>query len=108
MSYKEQFQQVTLDYVCEKGKEKHVLAKRVDILSVGMVKEYSLMYKNRVIGSPQDGANLMKQFIGNVGREHLVVVCLDVKNQREAINVCPIGSLNSSIVHPREVMKPPV
>lgn len=45
MSYKEQFQQLTLDYVCEKGKEKHVPAKRVDIVSVRMVKECSLMYK---------------------------------------------------------------
>jgi len=30
---------------------------------------------------------------------------LDVKNQPTAINVCHIGSLNASIVHPREVMK---
>ena len=32
-------------------------------------------------------------------------MCLDVKNQPTAINVCHIGSLNASIVHPREIMK---
>lgn len=45
MNYKEQFQQLTLDYVCEKEEEKHVSAKRTDIVSVKMVKECSLMYK---------------------------------------------------------------
>src|SRR5690625_4385644 len=106
MSYKEQFQQLTLDYVCER--EKHVPAKRVDIVSVRMVKECSLMYKDRVVGSPQDGANLMRRFLGDVDREHFVVVCLDTKNQPTAINVCHIGGLNSSIAHPREAMKPAI
>lgn len=32
-------------------------------------------------------------------------MCLDVKNQSTVINVCHIGSLNVSIVHPREIMK---
>jgi len=38
-------------------------------------------------------------------REHFLVVCLDMKNQPTSINTCHIGSLNASIVHPREVMK---
>jgi DNA repair protein RadC len=37
-----------------------------------------------------------------VDREKFVVVCLDTKNQPTAINVCHVGSLNASIVHPRE------
>jgi len=108
MNYQNQFKQLTLDYVHEKEEEKYVPAKRVDIVSVRMVKECSMLYKDRVIGSPQDGYNLIKQFLGDVDREHFVVVCLDTKNQPTAINVCHIGSLNSSIVHPREVMKPAI
>lgn len=108
MSYKEQFQQLTLDYVCEKGEEKHVPTKRIDIVSVRMVKECSLMYKDRVVGSSQDGANLMRQFLGDVDREHFLVICLDTKNQPTAINVAHIGSLNASILYPREVMKPAI
>lgn len=80
-------------------------AKRVDIVSLRLVKESSLLYKDRSIKSPQDGYNLFKQFLGELDREYFVVMCLDVKNQPTAINVCHIGSLNSSIVHPREVMK---
>jgi len=86
----------------EKG---NVRAKRVSVVSLRMVKESSMLYKYRVIRSPEDGYELIKQFLGNVDREHFVVVCLDTKNQPTALNVCHIGSLNSSVVHPREIMK---
>jgi DNA repair protein RadC len=33
---------------------------------------------------------------------------LDTKNQPTAINICHIGSLNASIVHPRECFKPAI
>lgn len=66
------------------------------------------MYKGRVVESPRDGANFMRKFLGDVDREHFVVVCLDTKNQPATINVCHIGCLNPSIVHPGEVMKPAV
>src|SRR5699024_3582693 len=70
-----------------------------------MVKESSMLYKYRVIRSPEDGYELIKHFLGNVDREHFVVVCLDTKNQPTALYFCHIGSLNSSVVHLREIMK---
>lgn len=84
---------------------KKVVAKRVDIVKIQMVKEKSLLYKDRKVQCPQNGVDLMKQFLGDVDREHFVVMCLDSKNQPTALNICHIGSLNSSIVHPREVFK---
>ena len=89
-------------------KKGNVPAKRVNIVRLQMVKECSVLYKNRVIRSPEDGYELFKQFLGDVDREHFVVACLDTKNQPTALNVCHVGSLNSFIVHPREVMKPAV
>ncbi|MBD7909108.1 DNA repair protein RadC [Sporosarcina sp. Sa3CUA8] len=80
-------------------------AKRVDIVSLRMVKETSLLYKNRSIKSPEDGFHLFKQFLGELDREYFVVMCLDVKNQPTHINVCHVGTLDSILVHPREVMK---
>lgn len=94
-----------LELLAVKEGEKNVSAKRVDIVSLRMVKESSLLYKDRNVRSPQDGYKLFKQFLGELDREYFVVMCLDVKNQPTAINVCHIGSLNASIVHPREVMK---
>lgn len=84
---------------------KKKLAKRVDIVSLRLMKDTSLLYKDRMIRSPEDGYNLFKQFLGESDREYFVFMCLDVKNQPTAINICHIESLNSSIVHPRQVMK---
>ncbi|BCA35673.1 DNA repair protein RadC [Bacillus thuringiensis] len=83
-------------------------AKRVDIVKLKMVKESSLLYKGRRVKSPEDASLLFKQFLDGADREYFIVLCLDIKNQPTAINVCHIGSLNSSIVHPREVLKPAI
>ncbi|MED4851779.1 DNA repair protein RadC [Caldifermentibacillus hisashii] len=86
-------------------KSKKFPAKRVNIVSIKLVKESSVLYKERCIRSPKDGYQLLKQFLAERDREHFIVVSLDTKNQPVSINVCHIGSLNASIVHPREVMK---
>jgi DNA repair protein RadC len=80
-------------------------AKRINIVSLKLVKESSLLYKERSIRSPGDGYKLMKHFLGELDREAFIVISLDTKNQPVSINICHVGSLNASIVHPREVMK---
>ena len=104
MKYELQTKQLELLVIKEEAK-KAIPAKRVDIVSLRMVKESSLLYRNRSIKSPEDGFQLFKQFLGELDREYFVLLCLDVKNQVTAINVCHVGSLNASIVHPREVFK---
>lgn len=62
-------------------------SKRVNIVSLKLVKESSFSYKNRTIRSLEDGYLLLKQFIQDADREHFIVVCLDIKNQPTAINI---------------------
>ena len=85
--------------------DKNAPAKRVDIISIKMVKESSILYKNRKVTSPNDAYNLIKDFLECADREELIVCSLDTKNQPTSINVASIGTLNSSLVHPREVFK---
>jgi DNA repair protein RadC len=80
-------------------------AKRINIVSLKLVREPSVMYKERQIKSPEDAYKLLKPFLVEADREKFVVVCLDMKSRSTAINVCHVGSLNASIVHSREVMK---
>ncbi|MZQ74726.1 MAG: DNA repair protein RadC [Peptoclostridium sp.] len=80
-------------------------AKRVNIVSIKLIKEDSFLYPERRVTSPTDAYNLLKRFLIEADREYFVVVCLDTKRQPTAINICHIGSLNASIVHPREVLK---
>lgn len=79
--------------------------KRVDIVSVKLCKDSSILYEPRKISSPTHAAILIRRFLSGLDREELIVVTLDTKNQPNNINVCSRGSLNSSIVHPREVFK---
>jgi len=80
-------------------------AKRVDIVTVKLVRESSVLYKDRTIYSPADSVNLLEQFLKDEDRERFMVLCLDTKNQPTAIHTVSIGTLNSSVVHPREVFK---
>lgn len=84
---------------------KKLPAKRINIVSLKLVKESSLLYKERSVRSPEDGYRLLKLFLEDKDREHFIVASLDTKNQPVSINVCHVGSLNASLVHPREVMK---
>ena len=90
--------------VCEgrSGKEQ---AKRVSIVTIKMIREGSVLYDVRKIRSPADAVELGRRFLEEADREQLVVCCLDTKNQPQSVNVASVGSLNSSIVHPREVFK---
>lgn len=50
-------------------------------------------------------AQWMSKMIGNETREHLVVVCLNTKNQINCYSTVTIGSLNQSIAHPRDILQ---
>lgn len=80
-------------------------AKRVDIVSLKMIKESSVSYANRRISKPDEVVDLVKIFLEDCDREKLIVCCLNVKNEPTSISTVSIGSLNTSIVHPREVFK---
>lgn len=61
-----------------------------------------------VIRSPQDIAALVMEEMRLLDREHFKTISVNTKNQVLAIETVSIGSLNSSIVHPREVFKNPL
>lgn len=75
------------------------------MVSIQMIKEKNVYYENNMIRSPKDSAVIMREFIGGADREQLIVACLDMKNKVTNISVVSMGSLNASVVHPREVFK---
>lgn len=58
-----------------------------------------------VIRSPEDGANYCMEDMRFLTQEHFVCLYLNTKNQVLHKRTVFIGSLNASIVHPREVFK---
>ncbi|MDR3270088.1 MAG: DNA repair protein RadC [Peptococcaceae bacterium] len=58
-----------------------------------------------VIRTPQDAAGLVMEEMRYLDREHFRVMTLNVKNHVLGISPISIGSLNESLVHPRECFK---
>lgn len=78
---------------------------RIQIVSLRQVKEKNLMVENKEIKSPKDAAEIFIKYLDNPDREYLVFMGLDTKNKVNVIETVSIGTLNSSLVHPREVFK---
>ena len=55
--------------------------------------------------SSQDIYESFKEHFARLDREHFVVLLLDAKNTMLGFHTVSIGSLTSSLVHPREVYK---
>lgn len=60
------------------------------------------------IRKPEDIASLLMGEMAYLDREHFKVINLNTKNQVMVIDTVSIGSLNASLVHPREVFKLPI
>lgn len=58
-----------------------------------------------VIKSPGDVSALMMEKMRHYDREHFMALNLNTKNQVIAEDTVSIGSLNASLVHPRELFK---
>lgn len=62
----------------------------------------------KVIGSPKDVSNLLMEQMRFLDREFFQIVLLNTKNHVLGVELIAIGSLNSAIVHPREIFKVPI
>ena len=81
------------------------VTKRINIVSIKMVKESSFLYQTRKILSPKDAYEMIKEQLEGLDREQFIIACLNTKNEPTNITVVSVGSLNKAIVHPREVFK---
>lgn len=76
----------------------------VNVVKVYMKKEGTLKLESKV-SSPTNVYEVSKKYLGEVDREHLILLVLDNKNAINSISTIAIGSLNTAIIHPREVYK---
>ncbi len=63
------------------------------------------MPKRVTLNSSKVVAEFLQKSIGREKKEHFVMLSLDVRNSLVKISNISVGSLNASIVHPREVFK---
>lgn len=81
-----------------------------DKMTLAIVKESFVNYqyesiKKTKISSSEDAAAFAQKIIGGEDREHLLVLYLNSKNEVLDARIEFIGTINSSVAHPREIFK---
>ncbi len=66
---------------------------------------YSEAGEKPVVKTPEDVAGLVKSRLKGKKKEHFLALLLDTRNQLIKVAEISVGSLDTSIVHPREVFK---
>jgi len=83
--------------------------KRINFYSIKQVKEKAGLYdlENKAIRSPFDGYTAIDTILNlhNESSERFGILTLNTKNVIVGIHILFMGSLNASIVHPREVFQ---
>lgn len=78
----------------------------IDIVRIKMIKDRETEKKYKVkVTNPWDCYKVLRDLLEDEDREHFLVVTLNTKNEINNIITVSIGTLNSAIVHPREVFK---
>lgn len=78
----------------------------IDIVRIKMVKDKETEKKYKVkITNPWDCYKVLRDLLEYEDREHFLALTLNTKNEINNITTVSIGTLNSAMVHPREVFK---
>lgn len=91
--------------------KKREVAKRVEILSLRVARgleitrEGSVDYLPRKVSSPEDAVGLCRKFLDDLPNEHMIAISLNTKNEFNNISQISMGTINSSLAHPREIFK---
>ena len=77
---------------------------KIEVVNIRMVKEPSL-YSTEKIKSPEDVLRIIAKELATYDREVFAVLNLKSNGQPINLNICSMGTLDSSMVSPREVFK---
>lgn len=78
---------------------------RIPVIKLSVVKESVLKYQTKKVSCSTDAYGIAKKMIGNNDREEMIAMMLDSKNNIMAVHPVSVGTLNLSLVHPRETFK---
>ncbi len=81
---------------------------RIPVVTIQLVRERTMASETKQIKCAEDAAAILMQYLQGADREHFVALTLDTKHKVTSIHTVSIGSLDASIVHPREVLKPAI
>lgn len=79
----------------------------INVVAIRMVKERTVKYGNTQITSPEEAYKMLCTVFDadNLAEENLWAMLLDTQRQVISVQCVSRGTVNSSVVHPREVFK---
>ena len=77
---------------------------KIEVVNIRMVKEPSI-YSTEKIRTPDDVLRVIANELATYDREVFAVLNLKTNGQPINFNICSIGTLDSAMVSPREIMK---
>ena len=77
---------------------------KIEVVNIRMVKEPSL-YSTEKIRSPEDVLRVIAKELATYDRGVFAVLNLKTNGQPINLNICSVGTLDASVVSPREVFK---
>lgn len=77
----------------------------IPLIGLKVVAEGHVEYKLDSVRCPDDAAYFISMFLDGEDRENMVVLLLNTKNRVVGMHRVSVGSLNATIVEPREVFK---
>lgn len=85
------------------------LRRRINVFTVKLVKESGKLYEldTKKVSGPRDGADIIKTVLNTdeLPNEHFIMLSLSSKNEVIGFHTIFVGTLNASIVHPREIFQ---
>jgi DNA repair protein RadC len=78
---------------------------RLNVVTFSVVREPEAPAPRKLTG-PAEVAALAREIIPDDAREHFVALYLNAQNGLVAVHEVSVGTLNASLVHPREVFGP--
>ena len=77
----------------------------IPMFQVRLVRDGSVTTDRKTVRSPEDAHQILQGYFADLPNEHFVALLLNTKNHVIALTPVSEGSLNASIVHPRELFQ---
>ncbi len=81
------------------------MKKKVDFISLKICREKTVEYESENISNPYQAYKVINRIIYDGDREIFGVIMMNNINEINSFEICSVGTVNMTLVHPREVFK---
>lgn len=77
----------------------------ISIVHLQIVKDSQVPYGKMMLDAPEKATKIMRDFLGDVDREHVVICCVDNHLKPTYIQIAGIGTINACLISVPEIFK---